>query len=150
MIYQKWPFIWWAFEDAVAKAQLLPHGLMKLNQTNYRALLMAYLRPQRGKVLLLLLLLLLSSGLQLVNPQIVRQFIDARGPGAEITTLTKVALLFLAVALLGQAIYAAVSYLTVDVGWTAANALHEDLVAHCLQLDLTFHAAHLPGAIMSS
>lgn len=121
---------------------------MKLNQTNYRALLMAYLRPQRGKVLLLLLLLLLSSGLQLVNPQIVRQFIDAARAGAEITTLTKVALLFLAVALLGQAIYAAVSYLTVDVGWTATNALREDLVAHCLQLDLTFHAAHLPGAMI--
>ena len=83
-----------------------------------------------------------------MNPQIVRQFIDAARSGAEITTLTHVALLFLAVALLGQALYAAVSYVTVDVGWTATNALRENLVAHCLQLDLAFHTAHLPGEMI--
>ncbi len=73
---------------------------MKLTLANYRSLLVTYLRPQWGKVLLLTLLLFVSIGLQLVNPQIVRQFIDAARAGAPQTTLTNVALLFLAIALI--------------------------------------------------
>ncbi len=121
---------------------------MKLTLANYRSLLVTYLRPQWRKALLLTLLLFVSIGLQLVNPQIVRHFIDAVRTGAAMTKLTDVALLFLAVALLGQVVYGAVSYLSVDVGWTATNALREDLVAHCLQLDLTFHTTHLPGEMI--
>ena len=51
----------------------------------YRRLLGTYLRPQRGRVTLLAALLLGSVALQLVNPQIIRYFIDAtqrRGAGA--------------------------------------------------------------------
>lgn len=121
---------------------------MNVSLVGYRAILVAYLRPQSSKVLLLTLLLFVSIGLQLLNPQIVRQFIDAARADAPQTMLTHVALLFLAIALLGQTVYAAVSYLTVDVSWTATNALREDLVAHCLRLDMAFHATHLPGEMI--
>ncbi|MFN8495961.1 MAG: ABC transporter ATP-binding protein [Caldilineaceae bacterium] len=121
---------------------------MKTTLSSYRTILLTYLRPQQGRVLLLTLLLSLSIGLQLVNPQIVRQFIDAAQGGAPQRTLINGALLFLGVALLGQVVYTALSYLTVAVGWTATNALREDLMAHCLQLDLSFHSAHLPGEMI--
>ncbi|MCX6048755.1 MAG: ABC transporter ATP-binding protein [Chloroflexi bacterium] len=121
---------------------------MSVSQTSYRSILVTYLRPQWRKVLLLTGLLLLNIVLQLVNPQIVGQFIDAARAGATSATLTQLALVFIGVALLGQVIYAAVSYMTVAVGWTATNALREDLMAHCLQLDMSFHTKHLPGEMI--
>ncbi|HVB24039.1 MAG TPA: hypothetical protein VNG51_19030 [Ktedonobacteraceae bacterium] len=45
----------------------------------YQELLVQYLKPQWRRMLLLSLLLLTSVGLQLVNPQILRYFIDV-GP----------------------------------------------------------------------
>ena len=39
-------------------------------------LLNAYLRPEKGRVLLLTLLLFIGIGLQLLSPQILRDFID--------------------------------------------------------------------------
>ena len=42
----------------------------------YRDMLFKYLRPQRTRVLILAMLLFGSIGLQLVNPQILRFFID--------------------------------------------------------------------------
>ena len=49
---------------------------MKIPLREFGAILGTYLRPQRGKVLLLSALVLGSTGLQLVNPQIIRYFID--------------------------------------------------------------------------
>jgi len=67
---------------------------------DYWSLLARYLRAQRGKTLLLALLLFSSIGLQLVNPQIVRRFLDAVQSGSPLTSLLWLALLFLGVALL--------------------------------------------------
>jgi ABC-type multidrug transport system fused ATPase/permease subunit len=69
-------------------------------------ILVAYLRPQRARVALLALLLFGSIGLQLFNPQILKQFIDSaihplRGyPGASDRTPAVAAGLFPAIALL--------------------------------------------------
>ena len=43
----------------------------------YASLLVDHLRPQKGAATLLAALLLGSIGLQLINPQIVRYFLDA-------------------------------------------------------------------------
>ena len=42
----------------------------------YWLLLADYIRPQRARFILLVILLLSSIGLQIINPQIVRYFID--------------------------------------------------------------------------
>ena len=44
--------------------------------TQYRDMLIRYLKPQRTRVAILAMLLCSSIGLQLFNPQIVRYFID--------------------------------------------------------------------------
>ena len=114
----------------------------------YWNLLVNYLKPQWPWVLLLAVLILGNLGLQLVSPQIVRHFIDAARAGRALDDLTAVALLFLAVAVLSQALSIFASYLGQNVAWTATNALRLDLTLHCLRLDMSFHKARTPGELI--
>jgi ATP-binding cassette subfamily B protein len=114
----------------------------------YWTLLVKYLRLQRSWVLLLALLLLGSISLQLVNPQIMRGFIDTAQAGGTAATLLQTALLFIAVALAHQIISIVAAYVSENVAWTATNALRADLADHCLRLDMSFHNAHTPGEMI--
>ncbi len=123
---------------------------MPIRLGDYRRLLGVYLRPQWPAVLLLAVLLVVSIGLQLVNPQIVRSFIDTAQGGARgaQSALLTAAVLFIAVALVQRAVAFAVVYLGENVGWRATNDLRADLTRHCLRLDLSFYQTHTPGALI--
>jgi len=121
---------------------------MNLPIREYYRLLAKYLRPQGRRVSWMALLLLASIGLRLINPQIMRYFIDAALGDGEIDSLFTAAALFLIVALVGQALAVAATYYREQVAWTATNALRFDLVAHCLHLDLSFHKQHTPGELI--
>src|ERR687886_1723921 len=121
---------------------------MNVSLQSYRFLLATYLKPQRGRVATLALLLAASIGLQLAGPQILRSFIDTARAGAPLKTLVAVAVLFLVVALVTQAVSVAETYVAENVGWTAANGLRADLALHCLQLDPAFHNLHTPGELI--
>jgi ABC-type multidrug transport system fused ATPase/permease subunit len=115
---------------------------------NYRRLLSTYLRPQRGRVVGLAALLIGSIGLQLLNPQIIRTFIDAtQTPGAG-ETLLLAALAFLGIGVAQRIVALATTYLSLNVGWKATNALRSDLTLHCLRLDMPFHKTHTPGELI--
>lgn len=114
----------------------------------YWQLLARYLRPQFPKVILLALLIIGSVGMTLVNPQILRSFIDAARAGAPDDTLFNTAILFIGVVLVGQVFSALAAYFSEDVGWTATNLLRVDLALHCLQLDMTFHKERPPGELI--
>ena len=114
----------------------------------YRALLATYLRPQWPRVALLAVVLLANVALQLVNPLLLRRFIDSARAGAALRTLTTTALLFLAIALAAQATAVLEAYVAEDVSWTATNRLRTDLAAHLLRLDMGFHTTHLPGELV--
>ena len=111
-------------------------------------MLVAYLRPQRARVVLLALLLFGSIGLQLFNPQILKQFIDSATHGASDQTLAAAAGLFLAIALIQQAASVAATYLSENIGWTATNAVRADLLLHCLRMDASFHKTRTPGELI--
>ena len=111
-------------------------------------LLVAYLSPQRPRVLLQGTLLLSSIGLELANPQIVRFFIDTAQHGGPAGALTMAAVAFLAVALVQQVVALGAAYVGAVVGWEAANRLRVDLMGHCLGLDLPFHKRHTPGELI--
>ena len=114
---------------------------------DYRRLLTTYLRPQRGRLVLLALLLFGGAGLQLLNPQVVRGFIDATQAGqGEVASAA--GLVFIAVALLQQACRLAGAYLGETVGWQATNRLRADLTRHLLHLDMGFHKTHTPGELI--
>jgi ABC-type multidrug transport system fused ATPase/permease subunit len=111
-------------------------------------LLVAYLNPQRLRVLLLGALLLSSIGLELANPQVVRFFIDTAQQGGPVGALTVAAVAFLAIALVQQVVALGAAYMGEIVGWEATNRLRTDLLRHCLQLDLPFHKSHTPGELI--
>ncbi len=111
-------------------------------------LLTHYLLPQRGRVLLLAALLLGGLGLQLVNPQLIRYFLDTVQTSAAESALRLTAGAYLAFALIQQAAKLAASVVSQNVAWTATNALRRDLTLHCLRLDMPFHKTHSPGELI--
>jgi ATP-binding cassette subfamily B protein len=121
---------------------------MGLPLKKYTDLLVNYLRPQWRKTLLMVVLLLVSVGLQLVNPLILRYFIDTALSSRASAYLTLVALLFIGIALTNQAVSILATYISENVAWTATNRLRTDLVAHCLSLDMAFHKAHTSGELI--
>src|SRR6476469_4898663 len=114
----------------------------------YRRLLGTYLRPQRGRVALLAALLLAGVALQLINPQIIRYFIDATQSQSDITLLVYAGLAFIGISLLGRLLSVATTYLSINVGWRATNSLRAALTEHLLRLDMPFHKTHTPGELI--
>jgi ABC-type multidrug transport system fused ATPase/permease subunit len=107
-----------------------------------------YLRPQRSRLVLLAVLLFAGIGLQLANPQLARTFIDGAQGGERSDALLRIAVAFLAVALLTQLATIAETYVAEDVGWRTTNALRVDLTRHVLALDDSFHAEHGAGELI--
>jgi ATP-binding cassette subfamily B protein/ATP-binding cassette subfamily C protein len=94
---------------------------MKPGLNHYQTILNTYLRPLWHKSTLLLLLLLGGTGLKLLNPLILAWFIDAVIGGQAFALLLRLALLFLAVAILIQLVSVAENYLAANIGLTATN-----------------------------
>jgi ATP-binding cassette, subfamily B, bacterial len=112
-------------------------------------LIWRYLHPQWPKALLMTVLLLTSTGLQLLNPQIVSVFLDDATNHATVSHLVWLAIFFIISALANQGIAAWATYVSQDVAWTSGNALREDLMRHCLSLDTAFVSRHTPGVFIS-
>ncbi len=121
---------------------------MRMQMKRYWRLLVKYLRPQWLSVVLLTVLLLASIALQLMNPQVIRYFIDTTQAGGAGQTLMFAALLFIAIALIQRTIAFCATYVAENVGWTATNALRADLALHCLLLDMSFHKKYTPGELI--
>ena len=110
--------------------------------------LFRYLKPVKGRLIVLLLMLLVSTGLQLLQPQIVKRFIDTAADGGMLAELFQLAGLFLLIAVVTQLIAVAVSYLGNDISWRSTNRLRADLLRHCLGLDMRFHNVKTPGEMI--
>lgn len=94
------------------------------------------------------MLLFGSIGMQLLNPQILRSFIDTvTGPGSQSGVIV-IAALFLGFAILQQVFNVLATWVSERVAWTATNSLRADLTLHCLRLDLGFHKARTPGELI--
>lgn len=114
----------------------------------YRSLLITYLQPLGPQVLLLTLMLFGGIALQLINPQILRSFIDLAESGGASQDLARLAVLFLVLGILRRVLTIFTTYVTQDVRWRTTNAMRRDLAAHCLKLDMPFHNSHTPGSII--
>lgn len=121
---------------------------MKIPLRQYWTLLRKYLKPQWPRVLLLAVFILSHIGMRLLNPQVMRFFIDTAAAGGAQQTLVNAALLFFGVAIVSQALSIANAFLGEYVAWTATNDLRLDLVLHCLKLDQSFHKAHTVGELL--
>ena len=114
----------------------------------YFNLLTDYLRPLRPRVVLLSAVLFTTIGLQLVNPQLIKRFIDGALEGRGASALIPLAVTFMLVALAQQALAIWATYLAEDVGWTATNHLRANLTDHVLHLDMGFHKGHSSGELI--
>lgn len=119
-----------------------------LMNADYYRFLRRYLKPYSGKMILLGLLLFGTIGLQLVNPQILRYFIDSTQAGGTLEPLLWAAGLFLGIAIMQQFVAVGATYFSEQIAGLATNTLRFDLVTHCLQLDMAFHNEHSPGEMI--
>ncbi|MGN6757836.1 MAG: ABC transporter ATP-binding protein [Thermomicrobiales bacterium] len=114
----------------------------------YWRLLSRYLRPQWPRMMLLAVILGGVIAVQIVTPLVASRFIDQATAGGALRGLIALALLTMALALVGQGVAVAETYVAENVSWTATNALRADLIAHLLRLDASFHTAHTPGELI--
>jgi ATP-binding cassette subfamily B protein len=115
----------------------------------YREFLFRYLQPQIGRVILMAVILLAGIAIKLLNPQVLRYFLDAAQAGnGTLRRLSAAAALFLAFAILGQIMTLITQYAAAQVGWSSTNRLRADLALHILRLDMPFHKSHTPGELI--
>lgn len=121
---------------------------MKNQRTTSVQLLLTYLRPQKWTVAVLTMLVLAAIAVQLINPQIMRTFLDGVQNNRPLNELINFAALFIALAVVRQVFQLASTYVGEIVAWTATNDLRADLAYHCLKLDMGFHKVHKPGELI--
>lgn len=115
----------------------------------YRDLLSRYLKPQSGRVIFMAVILLAGIAIKLINPQVLRYFLDtAQVEDGELRRLSTAAALFLAFAILQQVMTLGTQYTAALVGWSSTNSLRADLALHILRLDMPFHKSHTPGELI--
>lgn len=120
----------------------------KIPIREYYHLLATYLRPHWRAVLLLSGCIFGGIASQLANPQIMRFFLDTATKGGNLNILLWAAIAFIVATVIQGVFSVAATYLGENLGWTATNALRKDLLAHCLDLDLSFHKLHTPGEMI--
>ena len=115
---------------------------------DYWTLLFRYLRPQSGAAAGMAILILAGIGLRLVNPQIIRYFLDTAQAGGGGRALLLAAGLYIGFAILQTGMNLLANYVSKLVSWNATNRLREDLLLHLLRLDMPFHKEHTPGELI--
>ena len=133
---------------AIRYVQALREPTKSIPLRRYGRLLATYTGSQKGLLAIVGALILTSNALQLVNPQIIRYFIDEAASGRELAVLIIVASSFVGVAVAQQVVSVLASYASSLAGWKATNALRTDLTRHSLSLDMSFHNRHTPGEMI--
>ena len=111
--------------------------------------LIELLRPDRGRWLALGAMLTVGSVLQLVGPLIIRRVIDEADRGASAGQITRLAVVFLLIALATQAVAVVVAWFATTTAWRTTNAIRIRMTRHVLGLDHEFHRRHTPGELIS-
>jgi ATP-binding cassette, subfamily B, bacterial len=114
----------------------------------YWRLLRHYLRPLRARVIVLSALLLAGVAFQVINPQLIRAFIDRALEGDDLSSLLSLAAGFMVLAVGYQVLNVTATYLAEQVGWTATNEMRAALASHLLDLDMSFHKTVTPGELI--
>lgn len=110
--------------------------------------LIALLRPDAARWLALAAMVGASSGLALGGPLIVRQVVDRATSGAAASELRGLALVFLAIVVVGQVVAVVVARAATIAAWRTTNGLRLRITRHVLGLDHEFHRRHTPGELI--
>ena len=114
----------------------------------YWSLQKTYMGPFRFKIILLGFLLVVNMLLQIINPQIIRYYIDSVTTAVTPDVFTNAALLYIGIAIVQQAVFVVSVYVSQDVAWGSTNNLRADLFRHGINLDMSFHNEYRPGDLI--
>jgi ABC-type multidrug transport system fused ATPase/permease subunit len=89
-----------------------------------------------------------GSGLILTGPLIVRAIVNKATDGATQGELSRLAVLFLIVAVATQLINMAVAWMATITAWHTTNGIRIRLARHVLGLSHAFHRQHTPGELI--
>ncbi len=120
---------------------------MATTTSRWRALA-ALLRPDASRWAGLGALVAAGSGLILTGPLIVRRIVDRAAIGTTAGQLTRLAVLFLIVAVATQLINMAVAWMATVTAWHTTNGIRIRLARHVLGLSHGFHRQHTPGELI--
>ncbi len=113
------------------------------------SLLRKYLKPYVGQVVLLGFLLVIYNGIQILNPQIIRFYIDAVfADTLDSKAILFASLMYIGFSLIHRSVYVVVRYLSQKLAWSTTNDLRVDLTNHCMNLDMTFHNQYKTGEMI--
>ena len=115
--------------------------------SKYLKLLSQYLRPLRTRMVILALCFVIGTSLQLILPQLLREFVD-KTTSETVQYLIIVAVLYASVAFLHKLLDSLTLYLSEGISWSATNAIRQDLTEHCLGMDIEFHNTVAPGELV--
>jgi ATP-binding cassette, subfamily B, bacterial len=115
--------------------------------SRWRALA-ALLRPDAWRWAGLGALVAVGSGLILTGPLIVRGIVDRATSGTTTSQLSRLAVLFLIVAVATQLINMAVAWMATITAWHTTNGIRIRLARHVLGLSHAFHRQHTPGELI--
>jgi ABC-type multidrug transport system fused ATPase/permease subunit len=121
---------------------------VKNTLAKYRILLSTYFAPYWRMATILGVLLLIGVALRLINPLILKNFIDLAVDGSSLNDLLAQGAWFLGTALLLQIVAVFETYLATNLGLLTTNRLRADLTLHLLNLDMSYHKQHTPGEMI--
>jgi ATP-binding cassette subfamily B protein len=120
-----------------------------MNETvDPRRVLRAHLWPRRSALAGLIAALVAGTVLPLLGPIIIGHFVDRATGGAKTGELVAISVVYLVVAMGAQVATVVRTWVASRQAWTATNRLREDLAAHTLSLDLSYHGKHAPGELI--
>ena len=96
----------------------------------------------------ILAILGVAMALRLALPLLLGRFADDALGGEPTSTLTTLALAYVAAALGSAVLDLVVVWLSAQVSWRTGNRLRERLAAHALRLEQAWHGRHSPGQLI--
>ena len=108
----------------------------------------ALLRPDRWRWAALGALVAAASALTITGPLVIRRIVDTATEGTTSAEVTRLAALFLAIAVVGQLLAVVVAWLATVLAWRTTNGLRLSMTRHVLGLDHEFHRTHTPGELI--
>ncbi len=106
------------------------------------------LRPDAWRWVGVGALVAIGSALILTGPLIVRKIVDEATAGTTTAVLTRLAVLFLIVAVATQLINMAVAWMATVTAWHTTNGIRIRMARHVLGLSHGFHRQHTPGELI--
>ncbi len=113
------------------------------------SLLKKYMSPYLSLVMLLAVLLLILSGIDILNPQIIRYYIVAvNEPVLDSRLILIASILYITVNFIHRGLYVLVRWISQNLAWSTTNDLRIDLTRHCINLDMKFHNQRKTGEMI--